>query len=77
MSREKASASPPRIMVFSVSPLAASPMKAASTDSGMDSSTARVARALPKNIRMRPAVSSRPTAPIRTRLPIALLTKID
>jgi len=52
ITREKASAIPPRIIVLIVPPIMASTTNAASADKGIESSTAVVARKLPRNTRI-------------------------
>ena len=77
ISREKASASPPRTMVLIDPPLALMARNAASAESGIESITARVARTLPRNIRIMRAVNTKPMPPSLPRLEIAVFTKTD
>ena len=77
MSREKASASPPKIIVFTVLPPSASAMNAASAESGTERNTATVARMLPRKTRIITPVSTRPMAPSWIRFSMADFTKTD
>ena len=75
--RENTRAKPPRIMALTVLPVRLSAMKAPSTDSGMEKSTATVARMLPRKIRIMTAVRIRPSEPSWIRFSIAVRTKTD
>ena len=75
--REKPSASPPRIIVLIVPPPRERQMNMASAESGMERNTATVARMLPRKIRIRIPVSTRPIPPSCMRLSMAFLTKSD
>ena len=65
--REKASASPPRIMVLMVLPLTFSTTNVARAESGIDKKTAVVARKLPRNIRIIRLVRNSPIKPSCSR----------
>ena len=58
-----ASASPPSVMMFSVSPIADSMMIAPSTDSGIETAMMTVERQLPRNSRIITLVSSAAITP--------------
>ena len=77
MTREKASASPPRIIVFTVLPIMYSTTNVASAESGIDSSTAKVARMLPRKIRIIRLVSTSPMTPSWSTVLIASFTNTD
>ncbi len=63
ISREKASASPPRTIAFTELSPKDSAMNVASADSGTERNTASVARMLPRNTRIITPVSTSPIAP--------------
>ena len=63
MTRENASARPPRIIVLIVLPSMYRITNVASAEIGMESSTAKVARMLPRKIRIIRLVSTRPMTP--------------
>ena len=77
MTREKASASPPRIMVLMVLPSMYRTTKVASAEIGIDSNTAPVARMLPRNSRIMRLVSTSPIKPSCSTVFNAFLTKTD
>ncbi len=77
ITREKASAIPPRIIVFTVPPISASTTNAASADKGMERSTADVARKLPRNMRIIKLVRINPRAPSCSTVRIASFTYTD
>ena len=77
ITREKASAIPPRIMVLMVPPIKARTTNAASADRGMDSSTADVARKLPRKIRIIRLVRIRPRNPSCRTVSMASFTYTD
>ncbi len=77
MTREKASARPPRIIVFTVLPIMYRITNVASAESGMDSSTAKVARMLPRKIRIIRLVSTRPMTPSCSTVLRASFTNTD
>ena len=63
ISRENASASPPRIIALTVLSPSGSAMNAASAESGMDRNTATVALMLPRKTKIITPVSTRPISP--------------
>ncbi len=75
--REKARASPPRIIALIVLPPSPSAMNAASADSGTERNTAAVARRLPRKSRIISPVNARPMAPSWSSVSIAVRTKTD
>ena len=77
INRENASASPPRTIVLIDPPLALIARNAATAESGIESITARVARKLPRKIRIIKAVSTSPMPPSLPRFAIAVFTKMD
>ena len=77
MRREKASARPPSSMVLIVPPVAPITSRQVSADKGMERSTAMVARAFPKKIRIMMPVSTRPMDASLTRFLIAPLPNAD
>ena len=77
ISREKARARPPKIMVLIVLPPSDSAMKVASAESGMERNTASVARRLPRKTNIIIPVSTKPMAPSWIRFSIADLTNTD
>ena len=77
ITREKASAIPPRIIVFTVLPISASTTNAANADNGMESSTAEVARKLPRKIKIIRLVRMRPRKPSCKTVRIASFTYTD
>ena len=77
MTRENASAMPPRIIVFTVLPIKERTTKVASAESGIDRNTAKVARMLPRKIRIIKEVSARPSSPSWSTVRMASLTNAD
>ena len=77
INREKASASPPRIMVLIDPPIAFVKSRQTSADSGIESSTANVARGLPRKTRIITPVRTRPMLASLIRFLTASFTKID
>ncbi len=74
MSRDNASANPPRTIVFTDPPPSCKAIKVASTDSGMEKNTATVARMLPRKTRIMMQVSSSPSPPSCSSVSIAVFT---
>ena len=72
-----ASASPPKVMMLSVSPSAQSVAIEPSTDSGIDVAMINVERKLPRNNRIMTLVSAAAMTPSRMTPPMAALMKID
>ena len=77
ITRENASARPPRIMVLTVLPIMDSTTNVASAESGMESRTAAVARMLPRKMRIIRLVSTSPMTPSCITVHSASLTKTD
>ena len=77
MTRENASARPPRIIVLTVLPIRYRITKVASAEIGIESSTANVARMLPRKIRIIRLVSTSPMTPSCSTVFSASLTKTD
>ena len=77
ITREKASAIPPRIMVFTVAPIRASTTNAATAESGIESRTAEVARRLPRKTSIMMLVRTRPMAPSCSTVSNAAFTYTD
>ena len=75
--REKARAKPPSSMVLIEPPMPLITRKQVSADRGIDSSTAKVARGLPRNSRIIRPVSASPMPPSFKRFFSAVLTKMD
>src|ERR1700761_6030849 len=75
--REKASASPPSSMVLIEPPMAFESSRHTSADRGMESSTAKVARGLPRKMRIISPVKTSPMLASFTRFLMASLTKMD
>src|ERR1700734_929917 len=75
--REKANARPPNSMVLIEPPMALVKSRHTRAESGIDSSTAKVARGLPRKTRIINPVRTRPIEASLTRFLIASLTKID
>ena len=74
ISREKASANPPRIMALSELLPMSSAIIAAKADNGMERKTAMVARGLPRKIRIIKPVKPNPMAPSWRRVLMAVRT---
>ena len=72
-----ASASPPNVIVLIVSPRKYSTISDVSTASGIEITTTKVERQVPRNNRIISAVSPAAIVPSRTTAATALLTKID
>ena len=77
ITRDNASASPPRIIVLMVALPSFSTMNVASAEIGIESSTAVVARIFPRNSRIMMLVSTRPMRLSCSTVLIASLTKTD
>ena len=77
MMREKASASPPRIIVLIVLPIMFSTTNVARAESGMERKTAEVARKLPRKMRIIRLVRASPIRPSCSRVLMASLTNAD
>ncbi len=77
MRREKANAKPPNSMVLIEPPMASVKSRHTRAESGIDSSTAKVARGLPRKRRIISPVRTRPIEASLSRFLIASLTKID
>ena len=72
-----ASARPPKVMILSVSPIAASAPIAPKIDSGIEVVTISVERELPRNSRIIRLVSAAAITPSRTTPLIEARTKVD
>ena len=72
-----ASASPPKVMMFKVSPTMYSVMIEQRIESGIDTAMMQVLRQLPKNTRISIAVSSAAITASRTTPLMAALTNLD
>ena len=72
-----ASASPPKVMMLSVSPRTQSVAIEPSTDSGIEVAMIRVERKLPRKSRIIRLVRAAAMTPSRTTPPIAALMKSD
>jgi hypothetical protein len=77
ISREKASAKPLNSMTLIEPPMAFMSKKHTNAERGMERSTAKVARGLPRKMRIMMPVSTSPIPPSFITFLMALLTKMD